>query len=123
MIAIRGATTIDTDTPVKIKEATVELMRELIAQNGLKPEKMISVLFTATKDICSAYPGKYLREELGITDVPILHFQEMDVQGALVLCIRVMIHYDASVPGTSVYLRKAKSLRPDLAGAAEDSQR
>ncbi len=118
MIAIRGATTIEKDTPIEIKEATVELMNELIAQNSLKPENMVSVLFTATKDIRSAYPGKYLREVLGITDVPILHFQEMDVQGAIGLCIRVMIHYDAPVRGTSVYLRKSKSLRPDLTGSS-----
>jgi len=118
MMAIRGATTIENDTPIEIKDATVELMSALIAQNSLKPEKMVSVLFSATKDIRSAYPGKYLREVLGITDVPILHFQEMDVQGALELCIRVMIHYDAPVRGTSVYLRKSKSLRPDLVGSS-----
>ena len=115
MIAVRGATTIEKDTVEEIREATVELMKEIIKRNSLKTERMVSVLFTATKDVRSAYPGRYFREDLGITNVSILHFQEMDVEGALRLCIRVLIHYDDTIRLTPVYLRGAKSLRPDLA--------
>jgi chorismate mutase len=114
MIAVRGATTIERDTPKEIREATVELFKELLVRNNIKVEKIISILFSATKDIKSAYPGRFIREDLGITDIPILHFQEMDVKGALPLCIRMMIHYDDMEKLMPVYLRRAMVLRPDL---------
>lgn len=114
MIAIRGATTIEQDTPEEIKEATIELMNEIISRNQLSSEKMVSVLFTATGDIKSAYPGKFIREEMHLDDVAILHFQEMHVQGSLPRCIRVLIHCNDQNESHPVYLRKAVSLRPDL---------
>lgn len=114
MIAIRGAVTIERDTPELVKEATVELMNEIITKNKLSPEKMVSILFTATQDIQSVYPGKFVREVLNIADVAILHFQEMHVVGSLPLCLRVLIHYNEDIKTCPIYLRKAKNLRPDL---------
>ena len=80
---------------------------------------MISILFTATKDLQAAYPGRFLREELGMTEVPLLHFQEMHVEGALEKCIRVLVYYDAPIKGIPVYLGEAATLRPDLTRADE----
>ena len=114
MIAIRGAITITEDTPEQIKDATIELLSEIIRRNHLTQEKMISILFTATSDIVSAYPGRFMREGLKIHDVAILHFQEMHVKNSLPFCIRVLIHYDDDIDVYPVYLRAAKSLRPDL---------
>ena len=114
MIGIRGATTIEHDTPELIKDATVELMNEIISRNQLIPERMVSIMFTTTHDIKSAYPGKFLRENLNIHDVAILHFQEMHVTNSLAFCIRVLIHYNDDVEIYPVYLRGAKTLRPDL---------
>lgn len=114
MIAVRGATTVQEDTLEEVRKATIELMSELISQNNLTADKMISVLFTATMDIRSAYPGRFLREDLGFHQVPILHFQEMEVEGSLRLCIRVMIYYADSGVLCPVYLHGAKALRPDI---------
>jgi chorismate mutase len=114
MIAIRGATTVEKDTPEMIKEATLDLMQEIIMKNQLSPEKMVSILFTATQDIKSVYPGKFVREMLKIENVAILHFQEMNVTGSLPLCIRVLIHYNDDISTYPIYLKKAKNLRPDL---------
>lgn len=114
MIAIRGAITIEKDTPEEIREATVLLISTILDRNGLEPEKIISVLFTATKDITSAYPGKFMRSDLGLDKTAILHFQEMEVTGSLPLCIRVMMHYDSDTRPENIYLRKARRLRPDL---------
>lgn len=114
MIAIRGAITVDHDTPDRVKEATVELMNEIIMRNHLAPGKMVSILFTATQDIQSVYPGKFVREELNIHDVAILHFQEMHVAGSLPLCLRVLIHYNDDIEAYPIYLRKARILRPDI---------
>lgn len=114
MIAIRGAITIEKDTPEEIREATVLLISTILESNRLEPEKIISVLFSATKDITSAYPGKFMRSDLGLDKVAILHFQEMEVAGSLPLCIRVMMHYDGDILQENIYLRKARGLRPDL---------
>ena len=114
MIAIRGAITVEQDSPDLVKEATVELMNEIIKINQLSPEKMVSILFTATQDIQSVYPGKFVREVLNIEDVAILHFQEMHVAGSLPLCLRVLIHYNDDIKVYPIYLRNAKKLRPDL---------
>ena len=114
MIAIRGAITIEQDTPDLIREATVELMNEMIKRNQLAPEKLVSILFTATQDIQSAYPGKFVREVMNIQEVAILHFLEMHVVGSLPLCLRVLIYYSDDRKIYPVYLREAEKLRPDL---------
>jgi len=114
VIALRGATTVAVDTPEAIAEATLELMDQLMAANTLQKDKMISILFSVTSDVKSAYPGKFLRTARGMGDVPLLHFQEMQVEGSLQRCIRVMIHYQEEKKPIHVYLRGAKILRPDL---------
>lgn len=114
MKAIRGAITIEKDSQDLVKEATVELMNEIITKNQLLPEKIVSILFTATQDIQSVYPGIFVREVLKIQDVAILHFQEMHVAGSLPLCLRVLIHYNDDIEVYPIYLRKAENLRPDL---------
>lgn len=114
MIGIRGATTIAEDTPEAIEKAAVEMMEEIMTRNNLSSEKIVSVLFSATDDVKSAYPGKFIREKMGLRDAAILHFQEMEVEGSLRLCIRVLIHYNDFIKPHHVYLNDAVKLRPDL---------
>jgi len=114
MIALRGATTVEKDAPDEIKEAVLEMFDELMKRNQLKSEKIVSILFTATRDVHSAYPGKFLRMDRGITQPAILHFQEMEVDDSLQKCIRVLINYDENIAKVNVYLRGASALRPDL---------
>lgn len=114
MIGIRGATTIERDTEENIEKAAVELMKEIIKRNNLDDKKIVSVIFSATDDVKSAYPGKFLRDTMGLRDLAILHFQEMNVSGSLRLCIRVLIHYDDCIIASHVYLHGAENLRPDL---------
>jgi len=114
MIALRGATTIENDTPEEIKAAVLEMFDELVKRNKLKCEKIVSILFTATKDVHSAYPGKFLRLDRGIIQPAILHFQEMQVDDSLQKCIRILIHYEENIIKENVYLHGASELRPDL---------
>lgn len=114
MIALRGATTVENDTPEAIKEAVLEMFDELMKRNHLNTEKIISILFTATKDVHSAYPGKFLRQNRGITQPAILHFQEMEVDDSLQKCIRILLNYEENITKENVYLRGASALRPDL---------
>lgn len=115
--ALRGATTVAEDTPDEVVEATTELLRAMLSRNGAGPPDLISVVFTATPDVTSAFPAAAARA-LGISDVPLLCAAEIPVPGALGRCIRVLIHlYTERAPDEleHVYLRAARSLRSDLA--------
>lgn len=111
MIAIRGATTVSKDTEKEIKENSLQLFDKIIKENNLDKDKIISLLITATKDIKSAYPGKFIRLERKLDKAAILHFQEMEVEGSLGLCIRFLINYKDDISYKNIYLKKANNLR------------
>lgn len=117
---IRGATTVTADEPELILAATRELVSEMLAQNGITDFGVISsAFFTTTPDLTSTFPAEGARE-LGMTTVPLLCFQEIPVPDRLPRCVRVMILVHTSKAQGEVrhvYLREAKSLRPDLASA------
>jgi len=97
--------------------AVVEVLTEILQRNSLTGDDLISVLFTATPDIHSAFPASFARE-IGLTDVPLICAQELDIAGALPLVIRVMVHAETSVNKSDikhVYLRGAEVLRQDIA--------
>jgi chorismate mutase len=113
---IRGATTVEEDTPEAILEATEELVRELVAENGIVAEDVASALFTVTPDLHAEFPAAAARR-MGWTMVPLLNFTEIGVPGRLERCIRVLVHVNTTKPQhemVHVYLRRAVSLRPDL---------
>ena len=117
---IRGATTVTADEPELILAATRELVSEMLAQNGITDFGVISsAFFTTTPDLTSTFPAEGARE-LGMTTVPLLCFQEIPVPDRLPRCVRVMILVHTSMAQGEVrhvYLREAKSRRPDLASA------
>jgi chorismate mutase len=114
--AIRGATTVESDTPEQIRRATRELLEAIVADNGITSADVISAIFTVTHDLTSEFPAHAARE-LGWLDVPLLCTLEIPVPGSLARCIRVLLHVesDASRAGIRhVYLHDARTLRPDL---------
>ena len=116
IIAIRGATTCLTNTKESILEATSELLRAVIALNEVDNRDIVSIIFTATPDITAAFPAQAARM-IGLTDVPLLGAQELAVDGAPQLCIRVMLHTTQSRERSEVrhvYQNGARVLRPDL---------
>lgn len=112
---IRGAITVDEDNASSILEATTLLLQTIHAQNDFAVDDITSILFTATRDIKSVYPAQAARD-LGWDKVPLLCFQEMEVEGALPLCIRVLVIINTEKKAVikPVYLRKAIILRPDI---------
>ena len=113
--SIRGAITIDKDTREEILSRTKEVLTEILQKNGLKKEDIISVLFTATRDIKSAYPAASARE-LGLTNASLMCVQEMYVEGSLPMCIRISLTAIGKKQDDikHIYMREAKKLRPDL---------
>lgn len=116
MIGIRGATTIVQDNEEEVIRGTIELLKEILKANSLDKDKLTAIFFTCTRDIVSAYPAKAARH-IGFTDIPLMCFQEMLVEGSLGKCIRVCVFYDGDISKKDVrhiYLNEAMKLRPDL---------
>lgn len=115
---IRGAITVSADQEENILAATRELLTAILTENSdLQLEDVASAFFTVTEDLHSAFPALAARQ-LGWGMVPLLCSREIAVPGSLPLCIRVLIHWNTSLPQNSirhVYLNEAVSLRPDIA--------
>lgn len=112
---VRGAITVGSDHEDEILEATRELLQALIAANGMSVDDIASAYFTTTPDLTSTYPA-YAARQLGWYDAALLCGHEMAVPGGLSRCIRVLIHWNTTKTAREivhVYLREARSLRPD----------
>ncbi|HMM48490.1 MAG TPA: chorismate mutase [Miltoncostaeaceae bacterium] len=114
--AIRGATSVPRDSRELIHERTAELVAAVMERNGLVPDDLISVIFTSTEDLVSAFPAAGARE-MGLGAVPLICAREIPVPGALPSCVRLMAHANMPVdrPVRHVYLHEAVALRADLA--------
>ena len=110
---IRGAITVDKNTPDAIREATLTLLNEIIERNDIKKEMVSHVIFTLTKDLTAEFPAKFVRLELGWDDVAMMCFNEADIENALPMCLRVLIvlNCDENFKPQYVYLKGAKYLR------------
>lgn len=116
MRGIRGATTVEEDTRESILDATEELLQQMIKDNSLQVDDIASVLFTMTPDLHAVFPAEAARK-INWTEVPLICAQELEINGAMSKCIRVLIHWNTPLLASQVkhcYLRKAKALRPDL---------
>ena len=114
--ALRGATTVDVDTPDHIEERVVALLDTLIERNGVDHEDLISILFTATEDVVSTFPATAARKS-GLGDVPLICARELSIDGGTPMCIRVMVHLTTERSRSElhhVYLEGARGLRDDL---------
>jgi chorismate mutase len=116
--ALRGATTVERNDAAEIVAATDELVREVLGRNSLRHEDLVSCIFTCTADLNAEFPAVAARE-LGLSDVPLLCAQEIEVPGALPRVIRMLLHCyaDDAAQARHVYLREATALRRDLEGA------
>lgn len=115
--AVRGAIQVDRDDPEVITEATGALLAEVIHRNGLHVDDFISVVFTVTPDLASAFPATAARA-IGLADVPLLCATEIPVPRAMCRVVRLLAHIESDLPRARVqhvYLGGAAGLRPDLA--------
>ena len=114
---VRGATTIQSDIAELVWGETASLVVEMVKANNIAPEDIASITISTTPDIKSAFPAKSVRMMEGWQFVPIMCMHEMDVPGALPLCIRVLMHVNTDVAQKDIqhiYLNEAVKLRPDL---------
>jgi chorismate mutase len=114
--ALRGATTVDSDTPEQVKVRILALLDEMLERNAVRHEDLISIVFTATSDIVSSFPATAARHA-GLGDVPLLCARELDIVGATPRCLRVLMHFSTTRSRSElhhVYLEGARELRDDL---------
>jgi chorismate mutase len=114
---IRGAITIEKDEPQLIWDETEKLVKEVVKANNIAPDSIASITISTTPDIKSAFPARSVRQMEGWQYVPVMCMHEMDVPGALPLCIRVLLHVNTEVAQHEIqhiYLNDAVKLRPDL---------
>jgi chorismate mutase len=117
---IRGATSVDADTPDDIAAATTELLREILRANQIDHfDDIVSAIFTTSGDLTSAFPAESART-LGMHQVPLLCASEIPVRSSVTRCIRVLLHINTDrgqKDMVHVYLREARRLRPDMNSA------
>ena len=115
MAVIRGAICAN-NTIEDISSKSLELVNLIIQENNVDVEQISAIIFSATKDLNACYPAKAVREQLCLSNVAFMCFQEMDVVGSLDHCIRVGIFVDDFSQSNvkHVYIGRAQDLRKDL---------
>ncbi|MHB8670010.1 MAG: chorismate mutase [Acidimicrobiales bacterium] len=116
--ALRGATTVEVDSAQQVHDRVTALLEEMLARNAVHHEDLISIVFTATEDVTSAFPAAAARA-MGLGDVPLLCARELSVDTGTPRCIRVLMHLTTQRTRAElrhVYLEGAQGLRDDLPG-------
>ena len=112
---IRGATTASGNSVREIEVAVVELIDELISRNNLIKTNILSITFTATKDLDACFPASIARKFKGLDSVAFIACQQMYVPNDVNFCIRIMAQ--VLLPQNNSinhpYLRGAAKLRTD----------
>lgn len=110
---IRAATTVEANTRQAILAATRELLQQAIEANGVELEDVACILFTTTADLNAEFPALAARS-MGLSDVPLLCGQEIEVPGSTPMCLRILILYNTEKSAgelVHVYTRGASELR------------
>ncbi|HWL07842.1 MAG TPA: chorismate mutase [Planctomicrobium sp.] len=117
---IRGATSCLENSQSEILASTRELLAEMIARNELTDfSEVVSAIFTTTPDLNASFPAEAARD-LGMNQVPLLCASEIAVPTGLPRVIRVLLHVNTDKPQNAmvhIYLKEARALRKDIAGA------
>lgn len=113
---IRGATTVEHNTKEDIYKATEELLKRLIAANGINVDDIAYALFTTTPDLNAAFPAAAARR-MGWTNTALLCGHEMNVPNSLQRCLRVLVLYNTEKKANEivhVYINGAETLRSTI---------
>jgi len=121
---VRGATTCASNVGDDILAATAEMVEAVVAANGIDTDDVAAAIFSVTPDLDAVFPARAARD-LGWSSVPLMCTREIPVPRALGHCIRVLVLWNTDKKQADivhVYLREAKSLRPDLSGGKPEGR-
>ena len=114
--AVRGAIALERDEASTVLAATERLVASMLERNGVQTDDIVSIFFTVTEDLRSAFPAEAARR-MGLGAVPLMCAQEIPVTGAMPRVVRVLLHFHTIRTQAEVlptYLDGAESLRDDL---------
>ena len=114
--ALRGATQVDGDEREIVLAATRELVGEVLSRNELGPQDVVSIVFTATRDLTAVAPALAARQ-LGLHDAALICAQEMWVEGSMPRVVRLLAHVETTRRRNevvNVYLHGTEVLRADV---------
>ena len=114
--AARGAIRVPSDDGDALLGSTERLLSAVLQRNEIEPEDLVSIMFTATQDLRSAFPAEAARR-MGLGRVPLMCAQEIPVDGSMPSVIRILVHFhsDRTLDEvTHVYLDGAETLRDDV---------
>ena len=103
--AVRGATTVEMDSPAAMDEAVCELFEEMLRRNELDPDDIVYIIASQTSDLKSKNTATCLRKTGRCDDIPLFCVQEG---------LMVVVGHEKTGEARMVYLRRAAALRPDL---------
>ena len=114
--AARGAIAVGADEAPTLLAATERLLSAMVDRNRIGIEDLVSILFTATEDLRSAFPAEAARR-MGLGRVPLMCAREISVEGSMPQVVRVLLHFHSEAAlddVVHVYLDGAETLRDDL---------
>ena len=114
---LRGAITVEENSQKAIWSAAQLLITELMSANQIHPDTIGAIIFSSTKDLTAAFPTTGVRQLPAFQHLPLFDTVEVDVEGSLPMCLRVLILADIDKSLNEVchvYLGDAKKLRPDI---------
>ncbi len=90
--AARGAIVVVRDDAEVVLSATERLIAAVLERNAIERDDLISVLFTVTDDLRSAFPAEAARR-MGLGGVPLMCAREIPVEGSMPSVIRLLAHF------------------------------
>jgi chorismate mutase len=113
--AARGAIRVPSDDAVALLGSTERLLSAVLQRNEIDAEDLVSIMFTVTEDLRSAFPAEAARR-MGLGLVPLMCAQEIPVAGSMPSVVRILLHFHSERTLDEVehvYLDGAESLRDD----------
>ena len=110
---VRGATIAEDNTREAILSSTAELLKGMVAANGISTEDVACAIFSTTRDLNAEFPAVAARQ-MGWTEVALLCGHEMDVPDAMGRVIRILLLLNTETAAGNIahlYLGEAKNLR------------
>lgn len=110
---IRGAITVEENSVDALKVATIELLSAIFKENNLVAENISHIIFTTTKDLDAAFPAKFARLDMGLSETAMMCFNEIDVPQAIEKCLRILVVTNCAedFKPKFIYLKGAANLR------------
>lgn len=120
LFAVRAASSAE-NTPEDIAACTCELYKQLLSENKIQNENIVSLQIGVTKDITALNPASALRAHDLARDVPLFCTQEPQYEHARSGIIRFLMFFyaDENFQVQHVYLRNASNLRTEMLRSAD----